>query len=154
MKKIFDSANYWWIWYFEKGACNKIKWLFKQFLYDLNCCKKRVQSGYCAYDTADIVDWFLGIFPSMCEEYEKNRNYIAVPEWFGGKDFPLDGELKKRSEKLSKNIESMCILFRESRENCEYGPNKFAEPQKNIEYRKQNYSEAMDLLKESLWMMR
>ena len=43
--------------------------VLKEFVRDLRRCHQRIWRGYCDYDIFAIDDWFLGLMPTMLEDF-------------------------------------------------------------------------------------
>jgi len=62
--KPFERENYHWAW--KDG---NVLGIMKEFCRDLRRCHERIWKGYCDFDTFSIFDWFLGLMPTMLEEF-------------------------------------------------------------------------------------
>ena len=58
----------------------KILGIVKEFGRDLRRCHERIWHGYCDYDLFSIDDSFLGIMPSMLQEFRDNLHGCPVSE--------------------------------------------------------------------------
>ena len=76
--KPFNSGSYKWAWKDKKFAG-----VLKEFGRDLRRCHERIWRGYCDADTFSIFDWFLGIMPTMLEDFRDHLH--SCPD---APDFP------------------------------------------------------------------
>lgn len=124
-----NKDRYRWAWN-EK----KIVGFFQEFRRDLRRCRERIWKGYCDYDLFSICSWFLGIMPTMLEEFRDNLHGHPV---FSGsishrvivdKCDESSEEFKIWKEILSK----MIFLLRESNEETCSKTNPFEDEYKTI----------------------
>lgn len=67
--KPFDRENYHWAW--KDG---NVLGIIKEFCRDMRRCHERIWKGYCDYDTFSIFDWFLGLMPTMLEDFRDHTD--------------------------------------------------------------------------------
>ena len=65
--KPFQREAYHWAWHDKK-----IVGIVQAFFRDMRRAHQRIWIGYCDYDIFSICDWFLGIMPTMLQEYKDN----------------------------------------------------------------------------------
>lgn len=73
--KPFQRENYHWAWH-EKHLIGVMQEVGR----DLYRSHQRIWKGYCDYDIFSIFSWFLGIMPTMLQEYKENlHGYPDAP---------------------------------------------------------------------------
>ena len=72
----FQREPYHWAWHDKKLTC-----VLQEFGRDLRPCHERIWRGYCDYDIFSIYDWFLGLMPTMLEDFRDHlHGYPEVPD--------------------------------------------------------------------------
>ena len=95
--------------------------VLKEFVRDLRRCHQRIWRGYCDYDIFAIDDWFLGLMPTMLEDFRDHLHGCPVaPDQISHPVF-LDNEEKNSKDNELMNewrgvLNRMIFLLREANE--------------------------------------
>ena len=110
----FRRDDYHWAWHDKK-----LWGVIRQFGRDLLRCHQRIWRGYCDYDLFSIDHWFLGIMPSMLQEFKDTQHGCPVaPDCISHKVF-LDRDDGKDDEALKSwnaILDRMIFLLKEADE--------------------------------------
>ena len=74
--KPFNRDSYRWAW-----KDKKLIGVVKEFGRDLHRCHQRIWRGYCDHDIFSIFDWFLGLMPTMLEDFRDHlHGFPSLPD--------------------------------------------------------------------------
>ena len=74
--KPFNRDSYRWAW-----KDKKLIGVVKEFGRDLHRCYQRIWRGYCDHDIFSIFDWFLGLMPTMLEDFRDHlHGFPSLPD--------------------------------------------------------------------------
>ena len=112
--KPFNRNNYRSAWHDKKviGVVRELK-------RDIRRCHERIWRGYCDYDIYSICDWFLGIMPSMLENFRDHlHGYPDMPNSVSQRLTLDDEDKESEGMKAWKTVlDRMVFLMREADEN-------------------------------------
>ena len=112
--KPFQREAYHWAWHDKK-----IVGIVQAFFRDIRRAHQRIWRGYCDYDIFSIYDWFLGIMPTMLQEYKDNLHGCPdAPGLISHRVF-LDESEKEGDESLqawNAVLDRMLFLLKEADE--------------------------------------
>ena len=114
--KPFDQASYRRAW-----RDKKIVGVVKEFARDLRRCHRRIWRGYCDADTFSISDWFLGIMPTMLEDFRDHlHGFPSSPDSVSRQVALDDEDTGSEGMKAWKAVlDRMIFLMREAdRDTC------------------------------------
>lgn len=100
---------------------NHIIGILQEFGRDLRRCYERITRGYCDYDIFAIDSWFLGIMPTMLEDFRDHLHGCPVaPDQIGHPVFLDDKEKDSKDNELMNEwrgvLNRMIFLLREANE--------------------------------------
>ncbi len=109
--KPFDRETYQRAWKNKKAAG-----VVKEFGRDLRRCHERIRRGYCDYDISSVSDWFLGIMPTMLEDFRDHLHSCPdAPEFPSHKAAPGKDDGGADNMKAWKAVlDRMIYLMREA----------------------------------------
>ena len=110
----FCRDDYHWAWYDKK-----LWGVIRQFGRDLRRCHQRIWRGYCDYDLFSIDHWFLGIMPTMLQEFKDTQHGCPVVPGLASHKVFLEKEEEKDDEDLAKwnaILDRMIFLLKEAEE--------------------------------------
>ena len=113
----FRRDSYHWAWYDKK-----IVGVIQEFGRDLRRCHQRIWRGYCDYDLFSIFHWFLGIMPTMLQEFKDTQHGCPIVPGFISHRVFLDDADKEGDEDLkawNAVLDRMIFLLQEvDEETC------------------------------------
>jgi len=111
----FQKDSYRWAWN-EK----KIVGVLQEFGRDIRRCHERIWRGYCDYDIFSIFDWFLGLMPTMLEDFKDHLHGCpAASEMHAHSVAPGSGDCVSEDMRAwIEVLERMNFLLRESDEEA------------------------------------
>jgi hypothetical protein len=120
----FQRDAYHWAWYEEK-----LSGIIKELGREIRYCHQRICRGYCDHDIFSIYDWFLGIMPSMLEEFRDNLHGCPdAPGLVSHRVFPDDADKDTESMKVwTAILDKMVFLLKEADENTCGRTNQYEE---------------------------
>ena len=110
----FQRDTYHWAWYEEK-----LSGIIKKLGREIRYCHQRICRGYCDQDIFSIFDWFLGIMPSMLEEFRDNMHGCPdAPGLVSHRVFLDDADKDTESMKAwTAVLDKIIFLLKEAGEN-------------------------------------
>ena len=120
----FQRDAYHWAWYEEK-----LSGIIKELGREIRYCHQRICRGYCDHDIFSIYDWFLGIMPSMLEEFRDNLHGCPdAPGQVSHRVFLDDADKDTESIKAwTAILDKMVFLLKEADENTCGRTNQYEE---------------------------
>lgn len=67
--KPFQKDSYRWAWHDKR-----VIGILQEFGRDIRRCHERIWRGYCDYDLFSISDWYLGVRPTMLEDFKDHMH--------------------------------------------------------------------------------
>ena len=112
--KPFDRDSYRWAW-----KDKKFIGVVKEFGRDLHRCHQRIWRGYCDHDIFSIFDWFLGIMPTMLEDFRDHlHGFPSSPDSVSQQVVLDDEDMGSEGMTAWKAVlERMIFLMREADED-------------------------------------
>ncbi len=145
--KPFDRENYHRAW---KDGC--VPGVVKEFLRDLRRCHERIWKGYCDFDTFSISGWFLGLMPTMLEEFRDHLYGFPSSPDSVSQQVVLDDEEKEADgmTQWKRILDRMAFLLKEADEDTCSRKNPFEDEywKANKEFEEKNGSFGENLMTE------
>lgn len=125
--KPFQGENYRDVWYDKK-----LLGVIREFFRDLRYAHQRIRRGYCDRDIYSIYDWFLGIMPTMLEQFRDDLHGCPSMPGSIAQRLVLDKEDKESDDMDDMKewvgvLNRMIFLLREADEESCSRKNPYAE---------------------------
>ena len=94
--------------------------VLKELFRDIRRCHERIWRGYCDYDIFSIDEWFLGLMPTMLEDFRDHLHGWPDAGTFSSQAVVLNDDDDNSSEGMQrwkKTLTKMIHLFREADED-------------------------------------
>lgn len=107
--------------YFGEWRDKKIIGIIQEFGRDIRRCHERIWRGYCDYDIFSIFDWFLGLMPTMLEDFKDHLHGCPAAPGVLSHNVATNVESNMAEDMKSwkEILERMIFLLREAdEENC------------------------------------
>ena len=107
----FQRENYYSAW-----KDKNILGVLQEFCSDLRRCYERIWRGYCDYDIFSIDQWFLGIMPTMLEDFKNNSHGCPLLPNYSSDDMNDKTKAYNMFKDWQAILEKMIFLLKEADE--------------------------------------